>query len=1025
MLILALYRSGRQTDALETYRRGGRRLDDELGLEPSPALQRLQQLILRQASELEQPGSSVVAAKPAVPRPTPAPGRGSLIGRARERAALDDALGRLGDGHGGLVLIAGEAGVGKTRFVEDVLGEAGTFVRGDAPEQAPPPYGPIAAALRAAARVDPGALDDCGPSAPFLGVLLPERGAPPPGDRATVFEAIRCAFRAIARRGPAIVFLDDLHWADATTCELLPSLAAAMSEEPLLLVGAYRSDEITRGHPLRRMRAELRRAGRLDELALEPLDREETAALSARALGGAPSATLARTLYDRTQGVPFFIEELCAALVTGRRVTATPGGLELAGGDELPVPDTLRDAVLARADALSAEARSVLEAACVAGLRFELARRRRAGRRGRDRRSGGERHPRRGGAGCRRLPPQPHPRGVLPRHPLGPAPCPASPARGAADGARRSARAARGALGGGARARSGTPGLPRRRARVPGRPRLSRRARLVPAGSGAVAARRRARPAGAARAARPVRRAQRRADDRGLVLGGGRRGAAGRGRPPTPWRTWSGGSPWSTSCRRCPSAPSGRESARPRRSAGPATTPARPPSSSRAWPSSRRWAGSRPRSRWWRGRLRTRSRRSGAISWRAGWASRAACAPSSATSTRASAWHATASRSPSPTTSRRRRPSCTSGSRRCSRTPRTSAARSRSTARPTSSASPTARPPPGRSASCASPTCVWQTGRWDEAEKLERRIIADPQSPPGVLAAARAALGIFSAARGRIKGTRRLLVEGLSYAQRHQRLRFELNTLTGLAWLEELEHDRAAAADRYREIVTRCAQTEDLHYAPMALRSAVTFFGLQGEMADARSCAAALADMAAATTNRETLAALAHALGEIALLERGPDDAVVEFSRALDLLRELDLPYQRAHTQLRAASAFAAAGSRDAAVERLTDAYRSARKLGAQPLAAIAAAELERLGERAEERLGRRAAGELERGGLSRRELQVLRLVSVGRTNREIARELYLSQRTVDMHVRNILAKLDCRSRLEAVKRGGELGLVA
>jgi tetratricopeptide (TPR) repeat protein len=201
---------------------------------------------------------------------------------------------------------------------------------------------------------------------------------------------------------------------------------------------------------------------------------------------------------------------------------------------------------------------------------------------------------------------------------------------------------------------------------------------------------------------------------------------------------------------------------------------------------------------------------------------------------------------------------------------------------------------------------LWETGRWGEAEKLERRIIASPQSPPGVLAAATAALGIFRAARGRARGTRRLLVEGLAYAQRNHRLRFELNSLVGLAWLEELEGAEAAAAKRYREIVRRCRGAEDLHYAPMALRWAVTFFAARGDESDARACAAALADMAAATTNRETLATLAHALGEIALLAREPDNAVVEFGRSLDLLRELELPYQRVHAQLRAAAGLAA-----------------------------------------------------------------------------------------------------------------------
>ena len=101
------------------------------------------------------------------------------------------------------------------------------------------------------------------------------------------------------------------------------------------------------------------------------------------------------------------------------------------------------------------------------------------------------------------------------------------------------------------------------------------------------------------------------------------------------------------------------------------------------------------------------------------------------------------------------------------------------------------------------------------------------------------------------------------------------------------------------------------------------------------ACAAELADMAAATTNRETLAALAHALGEVALLEGEPGHAVVEFgARTRSASRAGAALTQRAHTQIRAAAAFAAAGARQQAVERLTDAYRTARKLGAQPLAA-------------------------------------------------------------------------------------------
>src|SRR5688500_15682613 len=136
------------------------------------------------------------------------------------------------------------------------------------------------------------------------------------------------------------------------------------------------------------------------------------------------------------------------------------------------------------------------------------------------------------------------------------------------------------------------------------------------------------------------------------------------------------------------------------------------------------------------------------------------------------------------------------------------------------------------------------------------------------------------------------------------------------------------------------------------------------------------------------------------------------------------MPFERAQIELRAGVALAAAGEREPALERLSSAYRAARKLGARPLATEAAGEVAALGESVARRLGARAAADADGAGLSRRELEVVRLVAVGRTNAEIAQELFLSRRTVDMHVRNILRKLGCRSRVEATHRAAELGLL-
>jgi DNA-binding NarL/FixJ family response regulator len=137
------------------------------------------------------------------------------------------------------------------------------------------------------------------------------------------------------------------------------------------------------------------------------------------------------------------------------------------------------------------------------------------------------------------------------------------------------------------------------------------------------------------------------------------------------------------------------------------------------------------------------------------------------------------------------------------------------------------------------------------------------------------------------------------------------------------------------------------------------------------------------------------------------------------------MPFERAQIEHRAGVALAAAGERELGLERLCEAYRTARKLGARPLASEVAREVAALGESVVRRLGVRAAADADGSGLSRREREVVRMLAVGRTNREIAQELFLSPRTVDMHVRNILRKLDCRSRVEAAGRARELGLAA
>jgi len=160
------------------------------------------------------------------------------------------------------------------------------------------------------------------------------------------------------------------------------------------------------------------------------------------------------------------------------------------------------------------------------------------------------------------------------------------------------------------------------------------------------------------------------------------------------------------------------------------------------------------------------------------------------------------------------------------------------------------------------------------------------------------------------------------------------------------------------------------------------------------------------------------------MVEGDHEQAAAQFARSVDLLGGITAPYDQAQTQLRWGQASGALGDREGPAATMASAYRTARRLAAKPLAQRCAAALAAIGEDVDSRVGRLATRTLEPGGLTRREQEVLRHLAAGKTNREIAGALFLSTRTVDMHVRNVFTKLDCTSRTSAVRRAGELGLV-
>ncbi len=318
---------------------------------------------------------------------------------------------------------------------------------------------------------------------------------------------------------------------------------------------------------------------------------------------------------------------------------------------------------------------------------------------------------------------------------------------------------------------------------------------------------------------------------------------------------------------------------------------------------------------------------------------------------------------------------------------------------------------------------VRELGDWQRAEDVCRDLLRQGGGAGRTLVAD-GVLGGILVFRGELGAARPLLVRCQQTAVRLDVVSMQVDSAACMAMADASEGAHESAAERCRFLLARWETSEDHHYAVWGLRWAASYLARQGAIREARACADALATLAASSGYHDALAALAHALAELAFHEGDAATAANQLGRALDLHATLDIPFERAQILVRAAVADAALGQRERALERLVEAHRVARRLGARPLATEAAAEVAALGEPVERWLGRRASADVESAGLSRRELEVVRLMAVGRRNREIASELYLSPRTVDMHVRNILGKLGCHSRTAAAARARELGLL-
>ncbi|MDP9847120.1 helix-turn-helix transcriptional regulator [Streptosporangium lutulentum] len=288
-----------------------------------------------------------------------------FVGRKAELTDLAEAFGQARGGAATTVLLGGEAGVGKSRligcFAERVADDGAHVLIGGCVELSTEglAYAPFTAAIRQLVRES---------SAEEVAALLPEGGArdlarllpefgKPSGDlegdtaRARLFEQILTLLERLAERRPVILIIEDIHWADRSSRDLIAFLSRNLRTAPVLMILTYRSDDLHRQHPLRPVLAELGRLDGVLRMDLPRLTQTEVAAQMAGILGAAPEFAQVDRVFQRSEGIPLFVEALMEC-----------------GGD-CTFPDSLHDLIIGSVEQLSEETQRVLRIAAAGGLR--------------------------------------------------------------------------------------------------------------------------------------------------------------------------------------------------------------------------------------------------------------------------------------------------------------------------------------------------------------------------------------------------------------------------------------------------------------------------------------------------------------------------------------------------------------------------------------------------------------------------------------------------------------------------------